>query len=172
MPTTAPPRRLATVILACVALLPAACKQQEAAPAQEAAADAGVGAPEAPDGISVTKARLVLPPVAGNPGAVYFDIANGSDGQLAIAGVAVTGAGMAMLHATTNEGGTATMSHLEEVPFPARETVSFAPGGLHVMVHDLGPGIVAGGTAEVTLTFIDGDKISFPAAVETIGGGS
>lgn len=168
MPTTALHRPLAAALLACAAVLPAACQQQEAAPVQETADNE----PEAPDGISVTNARLVLPTVGGNPGAIYFDIANGSDNQLAIAGAAVTGAGMAMLHATTNQGSTATMSHVEEVPLPARETVSFAPGGLHVMVHDLGPGIDAGSTAEVTLTFADGDKVSFPANVETVGGGS
>ncbi|WP_161792405.1 copper chaperone PCu(A)C [Croceibacterium mercuriale] len=152
-----------------MALLPAACKQADTAPE---ATDAVTGSPEAPEGVSVTNARLVLPPVAGNPGAVYFDITNGSDSQLAIASAAVTGAGMAMLHASSTQGNTAEMVHLEEVPFAARQTVTFAPGGLHVMVHDLGPDIVAGSTAEVTLTFINGDKVSFPAAVETIGGGS
>ena len=169
MPNTALHRTLAAALLACVALLPAACKQQETAPD---AADAAAVSPDAPDGVRVTNARLVLPPVAGNPGAVYFDIANGSDSQLAIASAAVTGAGMAMLHATSTQDSTAAMAHVEEVPFPARETVSFAPGGLHVMVHDLGPDIVAGNTAEVTVTFINGDKVSFPAVVEQIGGGS
>jgi copper(I)-binding protein len=169
MPNTALHRTLAVALLACAALLPVACKQQDAAPEE---ADAAAGSPEAPDGVSVTNARLVLPPVAGNPGAVYFDIANGSDSQLAIASAAVTGAGMAMLHATSTRDSTAAMVHVEEVPFPARQTVSFAPGGLHVMVHDLGPEIVAGSTAEVTLTFIDGDKVSFPAAVEKIGAGT
>ncbi len=171
MHTVALHRTSVAVLLACVALLPAACKQQEQAPVQEPTTRA-VGGPEAPNGISVTQARLVLPAVVGNPGAIYFDIANGSDNQMAIASAAVTGAGMAMLHTTDSQGGTAAMVHVEEVPFPARETVSFAPGGLHVMVHDLGPEITAGGTAEVTLTFADGDKISFPAAIEKVGGGS
>ena len=39
-------------------------------------------------------------------------------------------------------------------------------------IEDLGPDIAAGDTAEVTLTFTDGDKVSFPAVVQTIGGGS
>jgi len=171
MPITALHRPLAVVMLACTAFLPAACKQQEVPPAQEGA-DAAPGAPEAPDGISVTNARLVLPPVAGNPGAVYFDIANGSAQPMAIAGAAVTGAGTAMLHTTRTEGRTAAMEHVEEAPVPAGETVSFAPGGMHVMVHDLGPDVAAGGTAEVTLTFADGDKVSFPAQVQNVGGSS
>lgn len=169
MPNTVLHRTLAGALLACAALLPAACKQQDATPDRT---DEVAGPPEAPDGVSVTNARLVLPAVAGNPGAIYFDIANGSGSQLAIASAAVTGAGMAMLHTTSTQDSTAAMVHVEEVPIPARATVSFAPGGLHVMVHDLGPGIAAGSTAEVTLTFNEGDKVSFPAAVEKIGGGA
>lgn len=170
MPITALHRPATVAMLACAALLPAACKQ-ETPPAQEAA-DAVPGAPEAPDGISVTNARLVLPPVTGNPGAVYFDIANASDRPVSVAAAAVTGAGMSMLHTTRMQGSRAAMEHVEEAPVPAGGAISFAPGSLHVMVHDLGPGVVAGSTAEVTLTFADGDKVSFPAAVQTVGGGS
>ena len=171
MLTMLPKTASIALLVACAALVPTACKQQDAAPAQETAAGT-LGAPEAPEGISVTNARLVLPAVAGNPAALYFDIANGSDRQLSIAGAAVGDAGMAMLHSSSTRGTTAAMEHVEEVPFPARETVAFAPGGLHVMVHDLGPGIVDGGTAEVTLIFADGDKISFPATVQKVGAGS
>lgn len=170
MPTTALHRPIAIAMLACAALIPAAC-QQEAPPAHESA-ELVPGAPEAPDGVSITNARLVLPAVAGNPAAVYFDMANGGERPLAIAGAFVTGAGMAMLHTTRTEGRTAAMEHLVEVPVPAGKAVSFAPGGLHVMVHDLGPDLAAGDTAEVTLTFADGDKVSFPAAVQTIGSDS
>lgn len=170
MPTTALHRPVTAAMLACAALIPAAC-QQEAPPAQESA-DLVPGAPEGPSGVEVSGARIVLPPVAGNPGALYFNIANGGDQPLIIAGAYVTGAGMAMLHTTRIEGRNATMEHVTKVPLPVGETVTFAPGGMHVMVHDIGPAISAGEKAEVTLTFGSGDKISFPATVQTVGGAS
>ncbi|WP_347303947.1 copper chaperone PCu(A)C [Croceibacterium sp. TMG7-5b_MA50] len=153
-----------SLLLAGAAMLPAACSQQEpAAEPTEAAA------PEAPSGIAVTEGRLVLPPVGGNPGAIYFTIVNGGDADVQIAAANVTGAGMAMLHTTRTEGGTTSMAHLTQVPVAAGETVSFAPGGMHVMVSDLGPGLTVGSQAEVTLTFADGDKVSFPAEVRAAG---
>jgi hypothetical protein len=48
--------------------------------------------------------------------------------------------------------------------------VQFAPGGKHVMAFDLSDKLAAGGTAELTITFADGDKISAPLAVEAAGG--
>jgi periplasmic copper chaperone A len=162
-------RRLSTaMLLAGLALLPAACNQQEpAAERTEAAA-----APDAPAGVTVTEARLVLPPVRGNPAAAYFTITNGGDTPVAIAAANVTGAGMAMLHTTTTRDGAAAMTHVADVPVPPGESLSFAPGGLHVMVEDLPAGMTAGSQSEITLTFAGGDKVSFPAEVRAAGDGS
>src|SRR5688500_7115309 len=76
----------AALALAAAALLPMACSE---APEQAETA------PEAPEGVSVTNARLMLPAVAGNPGAVYFDIANASERNRVIRAVSVAGAGSA-----------------------------------------------------------------------------
>ena len=51
------------------------------------------------------------------------------------------------------------------------ETVQFARGGKHVMVFGLSPSLAAGGGAEMTLTFADGDKLSVPLKIAAIGGG-
>lgn len=149
-------------MLALAAFGPAACSGGE----QEAAAPAD---PDAPAGISVTDGRMLLPPVSGNPAAVYFDIANTGDKDMMIRAADVQGAGMAMLHETSTWNNQTDMQEVFQQPVPAGETVKFEPGGLHVMASDLDPSLVAGGTTEVTLTFVGGDKVSFPVEIHAAG---
>ena len=157
-----PGRVLATAVLTAMALLPAACSGGDEGAEQTAD-------PEAPEGITVSNARLMLAPVSGNPAAVYFDIANTSGRQVMIRSASVQGAGMAMIHQTATWNLKTDMQEVFQQPVPAGETVSFAPGGLHVMANDLADTAAPGGTAEVTLTFVGGDKISFPAEVRAAG---
>ncbi len=144
----------------------AGCQQGADQPAAEASEAA---APDAPAGVAVSNARLVLPAVQGNPGAVYFDVANNGGADTAIAGASVEGAQSAMLHTTVQSGGMASMEHMDRIPLAKGATVSFAPGGNHVMAMDLSDTLKAGGSTEVTLTFADGDKVSFPAEVRAAG---
>ena len=144
------------VALGIAALGPTACGDS---PEQ---AEAG---PAAPEGISVSNARLMLPAVAGNPAAVYFDVANaGTTGRM-IRAASVAGAGSSVMH-TTVDG---AMQETLQVMVAPGETATFAPGGAHVMAMDLADTIAAGGQAEVTLTFVGGDKVSFPADVRAAG---
>lgn len=156
------------VALAALALLPAGCgggNETDGEAEQAASAD-----PEAPEGIAVSDARMMLPPVPGNPAAIYFTIANTSDRPVAISGASVQGAASAMLHTTTvGPQGASMMAEMTQQPVPAGETVRFEPGGRHVMASGLADAIRPGAVVEVTLTFADGDKVSFPAAVRAPG---
>jgi periplasmic copper chaperone A len=135
----------------------AACSSEPEAPVE--------AAPEAPEGISVTDGRLNLPGVAGNPASVYFTITNdGAEMQL-IRSAYVEGAESAMLHETSEWSGQVDMQEISGAQVQAGETVSFEPGGKHVMVMGLDPMPSPGGEVEVTLTFARGDKVSFPARV-------
>ena len=125
--------------------------------------------PDAPAGISVSEGRMTLPAVAGNPGAVYFTIRNGGDSDEMLRAAWVSGAGTAQLHQSTREGTTARMREVSEVTVPAGGTVSFAPGGLHVMAFDISDRLEIGSETEVTLTFASGDKVSFPVQVRAAG---
>lgn len=126
-------------------------------------------APEAPAGLSVTNARLMLPAVKGNPGAVYFDIKNDSDKSVMIRAAAVAGAGSAVLHQMGTWNNQPNMDEIFQIAVPAKGELKFEPAGLHVMANDLADTVTPGGTAEVTLTFVGGDKISFPAEVRAAG---
>lgn len=143
----------AALALAATALMPMACSE---APEQAEAA------PEGPEGVSVTNARLMLPAVAGNPGAVYFDVANAGESNRVIRKAEVAGAGSATMH-------TAEMQEMTQVMVGPGQTVKFEPGGQHVMAMDLADTVAAGGKAEVTVTFVGGDKLSFPADVRAAG---
>ena len=123
----------------------------------------------APEGISITDARLVLPAVKGNPGAVYFTVHNDSAKAATIGGAEVAGAASAMIHQSTTANGMSEMHAMGEVAVPAGGSLSFAPGGLHVMAMDLDDKLAKGGTTDVTLDFAGGDKAVFPAEVLAAG---
>lgn len=135
-------------------------------PAEDTAVEAP---PEGPAGITVTDGRFNMPTVAGNPGALYFTIANADAAATSILVAEVIGAGRAELHQTAQVNGAMTMQETLEVPVPAGETVKFAPGGLHVMAFDLDPSMAVGGETEVTLTFSNNDKLSFPVKILAAG---
>ena len=150
-------RRIALPLLVAVAAMSlGACK---AADKPEAAASS---APEGKPGVTVKDARLVLPAVAGNPGAAYFSLDNESKDMIAIASVAVTGAGKAEIH-------TADMKPVDHAEAEPRTTLKFEPGQVHVMVFDVGADLKAGNETELTVTFTDGDKVSVPAKIEAMG---
>ena len=143
----------AALALAAAAALPLACSE---APEQ---AEAN---PDAPDGIAVENGRLMLPAVAGNPGALYFDVRNDSDKNRVIRAISVAGAGSVEMH-------NGDMQMIMQLTVPPKGSATFEPGGEHVMAMDLADTMVAGGQAEVTVTFVGGDKVSFPVEVRAAG---
>lgn len=158
----------ALAVIAPLAL--AGCKKAEE-PAPDASASASVAASEAAPaikpGITVGAGKLVLPAVAGNPAAVYFSVRNTGTAAATIAAVSITGAGKAEMHETKG-GSMAPVTTVELAPGAA---VNFARGGRHVMAFDLDPTVTAGSTAELTMSFSDGDKASTTLTVEAAGAG-
>lgn len=154
---------LAATAAALLVLLPA-CSQPGEAPAQPAETTA----PAAP-GLTVSNARVVLAPVAGNPAAVYFDLAFAGDPGISLTGVDVDGGGMTMIHDYAEEAGKTKMVMTDAVSLASGAPVSFAPGGLHVMVMDPGSTLAPGSTAKVTLTLSDGSTTAIEAPVRAAG---
>jgi copper(I)-binding protein len=159
----AKPRKV--LLLAAIAL--AACQQTKAPTpsASETSASTPAG-PAAKPGITAADGVLRLPAVKGNPGAAYFSVSNGGPTVVTLAAVHVDGAGKAEMH----ESAGGAMTPLNDVTLAVGETVTFAPGGKHVMVFDLDPKLATGGTTEMTLVFAGGDKASLPLKIEAAGG--
>lgn len=58
-----------------------------------------------------------------------------------------------MTDSTMDMGGSMTMQEVESVAIPAGETVSFEPGGYHIMLMELAAPLEAGNTFEAELSF-------------------
>lgn len=152
---------LASAALAISTICLAGCGEQSSTTTE--------AAPDAKPGVTVTNGRLVLPAVKGNPGVVYFDLAYEGDDPAVLRAAAVQGAGSAMIHETFENDGQMTMEEALPINLKKGETVKFEPGGKHVMAMDLDDTLAPGGTAEVTLTFLGGDKLTFPATILAAG---
>lgn len=152
----------ASVALALAGITLASCGQDKAPPAET----------EGKPGVEVANGRLVLPAVSGNPGVLYFDITYNGDDYAVLRKVEIAGVQEAMMHQTVTANGVTQMGPLPPLNLTKGETAKFEPGGKHVMAMGIDPSLTAGKTAEVTLTFAGGDKMSFDATVEAPGGGN
>lgn len=146
------------------------CKKSDVPTAQEPgrAGQSAETGPDAKPGVTAGAGRLVLPVIPGRPGVVYFRVANNTAAKITLAGVHVEGVRKAEMHRTSG-GAMAPVDHVDIAP---GASLAFAPGGLHVMTFDIADTLKAGGQAELTLTFADGDKLSMPIKVEAMGAGS
>jgi copper(I)-binding protein len=145
----------------------AACSPEASVPAGDTATPAASATKGA--GLTVSNARLVLPPVSGNPAVVYFDLSYSGAASVSLTSVAIEGAGMTMIHNTAGQDGTMQMVMADAVPLTEGKPVSFAPGGLHVMAMEPSGVLKAGGTAKITLTLSDGTTTTFGAPVRAAG---
>lgn len=153
-------KTLYTAALAAGLLSLAACSgTEEKAPEVEAN----------PTGLVVSNARLMLPPVAGNPAAVYFDLKNEGTRAVAVRRADVAGAKSASMHDMMEYNREMTMADMGPMTIKQGETVKFEPGGKHVMAFGLSPELKAGGKTEMTLTIAGGDKVSVPVPIEAAG---
>ena len=157
--------RNAALMLLAGALLPAlaACSDEADTPAQ------GTVTAEASAGLTVSNARVVLPPVAGNPAAVYFDLSYEGAPGVTLDAVDIAGAGMTMIHDYAESAGKMQMVMTDAVPLDAGTPLSFAPGGLHVMAMDPSDALKAGGNAKITLTLSNGMTATLDAPVRAAG---
>jgi copper(I)-binding protein len=120
-------------------------------------------------GIEVSNARLILPAVAGNPGAVYFDLTYNGERNTQLRSVSVEGAESTILHEMIEWDRRTEMAEMVPPVLKPGETLSFAPGGKHVMAMNLAEGLEAGGTTQVTISFAGGNNFSFDAEIREPG---
>jgi copper(I)-binding protein len=139
----------------------AACGDERQTPAEAVAGQV--------PGLTITNARLVLAPVAGNPAAVYFDLSYEGDQGLSIRKAEVEGAGMTMIHDYAQVGATKQMVEALPVPLTKGSKVAFKPGGLHVMAMEPPATWKPGDKVKVTLTMSGGATQVFEAEVRAAG---
>lgn len=120
-------------------------------------------------GMKISNARMVLAPVAGNPAAIYFDLAYEGDRGVALNRAEVKGAKSAMFHDYGEYDFKVQMMEMLPVPLKKGDTVTFEPGGKHLMAMDVDPALKAGGTTEATIIVSGGKRHTFPVEIRAAG---
>ena len=106
--------------------------------------------------------------IKARPAAGYFTLNNASGKPVELTGASSSACSMLMLHQSKQENGVEKMRMLDKVPVPAHGTVSFAPGGYHLMC--MNPKMGIGDNVPVTLTFAGGEKVTAQFPVKGPGG--
>lgn len=100
-------------------------------------------------------------------GAVYLKIRNTSHDMEELLGVSTEMAKNAMIHQSMEVDGIMRMEHRMRVPIAPGETLSFEPGGYHIMMMGLAKPLVEGDTFSLTLHFKQAGDV--PVIVEVMG---
>lgn len=106
--------------------------------------------------------RTIIP---SRPAAGYFTLSNGNDKQQVLVGADSPACGMLMLHQSQQKSGIEHMAMIESVVVPAHGTLTFAPGGYHLMCTSPSKELVKGHSVPVTLHFADKSSITAQFAV-------
>jgi periplasmic copper chaperone A len=110
--------------------------------------------------------RLIIP---ARPAAGYFTLENTGDAARALVGAESPGCGSIMLHKSESKNGVETMMPVASVPVPAHQSISFAPGGYHLMCMAPTASLKPGGSVPVTLKFEDGGTLTGDFPVRGVG---
>lgn len=122
---------------------------------------AGCAAPPI-EGVEVHDA-WARPAAQSSNGAVYLTIRSGADDE--IVGIDAVIAEAVEMHESRMNGDVMEMRQLTSVPLPAREPVTFEPGGLHIMLVGLKQELKAGDRVEITLHFMNSEDLQVSADV-------
>lgn len=130
----------------------------------------GLGAPLAlagnPISVKDPYARAVPP---GQPNsAVFMAISNDGADDRALLSAASGVADVVELHTHLMEDGMMKMRRVDQIDLPAGETITLAPGGLHVMLIGLKQQLQPGDDVPLTLTLDDGSELSLTAPVRKV----
>ncbi|MCX5384673.1 copper chaperone PCu(A)C [Streptomyces sp. NBC_00083] len=116
---------------------------------------------DAPARISVSNARIFVPPNSENT-AAFFDISNtGATGDV-LTSVSSPRLGGVMLGRRVTKDGAGHMEPLDSLPIPARGRVQMTPYGVDVMVEDP-PELKAGDKVRFDLRFRDSGQVTVEA---------
>lgn len=102
----------------------------------------------------------------GPNGAGYMTLANGGSEADRLVAAETAAAAKSQIHRSVTEGGVSRMLHQENgVVIPAGESVTFAPGGYHVMLIGLKAPIRMGDRVPLTLVFERAGRVDVELSV-------
>ena len=120
-------------------------------------------------GVSIEKPwmRFII---KARPAAGYFTLKNDGNSAVELTGASSSACGMLMLHQTKSENGIDRMTMVKSVKVPAHGSLSFAPGGYHLMCMQPQSSMAIGAKVPVILKFADGETVSAAFPVKGPGG--
>ena len=123
-----------------------------------------------PKQLTVSDAWVRLAAVPGRPAAAYFTL-HGGPADATLINVTTDVAVRSEMHESmTDAGGMSGMRPLASVAVPAASDVAFRPGGRHVMLFNVNPGVRPGERRILlTFTFSDGTRFQRNAVVLAAG---
>ena len=118
----------------------------------------GAGSTPASDELTVVEPALDRP---ANPSvaAIRLRIANGTAEAVALTGVSSPDGDATIHRSDVDDQGRAVMSPVDRLEVPARSSLVFEPGGLHVMLNGISRDLDVGDTVDLTLEFEDHDPV-------------
>jgi len=122
-------------------------------------------AQESPIHVADAKARPTAP---GGTGVVYMIVMNHGTADDALKGLSTPVADKAEIHRTSDMNGVSHMEAVADVPVKAMNAVTFAPGGLHVMLTGLKQPLKLGDSFPLTLTFAKAGAVTVTVSVQQI----
>jgi copper(I)-binding protein len=114
-------------------------------------------------------ATVRLAAVPGRPASGYFQLRIVGD-RGALLSVTSPQAGRIEMHETMNMANMTAMRALGPVPVRDGETLSFVPGGRHLMIYDVSRNVAAGQRIDLVLHFQRGDPVTLAATLVPTGG--
>lgn len=118
--------------------------------------------------LNVTDAYVRFAPVRSNPSAAYFTV-HGGDQDVSLIEVSTEVAIRSEMHESMNAGGMASMKPVTSVPIPAGSIVKFEPGGKHVMLWNINPGLQPPKVITLIFAFSNGERIQADAPLVAAG---
>jgi hypothetical protein len=104
------------------------------------------------------------------PAAGYFTLRNGGADTVTLTGASSPACAVLMLHKSDEMNGMVGMSDVESIPVAAGDTLTFAPGGYHLMCMNPTVAMKPGGKVPVTLQFAGGAKMTVDFTVRDAKG--
>ncbi|WP_167631370.1 copper chaperone PCu(A)C [Mariprofundus ferrooxydans] len=106
----------------------------------------------------------LAPPVSDST-AAYMVMENDGDSDVILTAVESAAAKHVMMHGMAMKEGRMHMFELEHVRVPAHGTVSFEPGGMHIMLMGLNEALHTGQTLRFKFRTAAGESFTVPAVV-------
>ncbi len=115
----------------------------------------------------VIQGAWARPASAGENGAAYFVIENWTMTDDILLSVSSEIASATEVHMSMGDAnGVMSMQMQDSIPVPAKDTVKFEPGGLHVMFVELSQDLKVGDTITLTLNFEKAGSMTVEAPVK------